>query len=212
MMTPLRSTHADQAARAVRSLLLFLTVTLLVAFASAGTAQADDEGERPKGSVGVSYVYVFEDTSFQRALGSVDDGHGVSFWMDYRWNGFFASTVRAEYANGFQYAFLGDDVRSEVFTGTLGGKIYPLAGVTDAIDHVVEPFIELGGGFAWAQTDLPDGADTKEAGFVGRFSGGVDVNLTDTIGLVGAVTYVLPTGEAYDYRYYSVSTGVQYRF
>lgn len=203
--------HADQSSHTVRSLLL-LIATLLLGLAAAGSAQAEDDEERPPGSVGIAYVYAFEDTSFTRAQGSVDNAHGVSFWLDYRVNDFFATSVRAEYANGFQYAFMGEDVRSEVYTGTLGGKVYPLATVTDAIGDLFEPFIELGGGFAWVQTDLPDGGDTKEAGFVGRFSGGVDVNITDTIGLVGAVTYVLPTGEAYDYRYYSVSTGVQYRF
>lgn len=208
--------HVSSALASVlgRSLVAFVA---LIGFTSA--AQAADEEVR-RGSVSVSYVYGFEDfdVSTAGAGGSTDDASGVTLAMAYRVNSWLASVVRGEYMNGFQFYFIypgdsvGDDVRSQIITGTVGAKIYPIGFVSDEIGGLIEPFVEVGGGFAWADVDLPLGADTKEAGFVGRFSVGVDINVTDAFGLVTAVAYVLPTGEATDYRYYSVSTGIQYRF
>ncbi len=223
MMTPHRP-HVSPlfVSRSTPSLMAFVALIGFVLIGFTSAAHAEDEEVR-RGAVSISYVYGFEDSGGRSITGagrSVDDASGVSLAMTYRVNSWLASVVRGEYMNGFGFYFVdldagdvvGDDVRTEVITGTVGAKIYPMGFVSDEIGGLIEPFLEVGGGFAWADIDLPAGADLKEAGFVGRFSGGVDINVTDAFGLVTAISYVLPTGEANEFRYWSVSTGVQYRF
>ena len=85
--------------------------------------------------------------------------------------------------------------------------------VTGVIDDVVEPFLEVGVGMGWGETDFRSLNDEfREYGVVGRFAGGFDVHIVDGLGLVVSGAYTQPSGELQDLRYYSVTGGLQYEF
>lgn len=208
--TPSRGSRGVSALLTVVPMMMAVLVSFMIA--SSASADDDEEQERP-GSVGVAYVLFLEDTDISlQGANNPEPAHGGALWLAYRFNDWISSMVRAEYLNGFEFNFEGEDVRTKAVLATMGVKIFPLGPLTDAIDDVVEPFIEIGPGFMASETQLNDTGELREYAFAARFAGGVDINVTDSIGLVFSAAYTQPTAELDELTHYSVTSGVQYKF
>ena len=92
----------------------------------------------------------------------------------------------------------------------------------------VQPFLVLGAGWMWADTDdepilrtgtgtdpilrpIPTGIGTRN-GFVARSGGGLDVYLGESFFLTAQATYMVPVGRIRDFDYVSIAWGLGYLF
>jgi opacity protein-like surface antigen len=86
-----------------------------------------------------------------------------------------------------------------------------------------QPFALIGPGVMTAETkiqndinvhtDEPAGLGaSKDASFVVRLGGGIDVYATEHLVVRGEASYVIPTGTLHDFKYTSVGMGVHWRF
>lgn len=88
----------------------------------------------------------------------------------------------------------------EAWNLTANGKVYPITGR-------FQPYALVGAGYG--QADLPH---DDNGGFIARFGLGLDVLITDNIGVDAEVGYVLGTGALSDYDQIPISLGVFYNF
>lgn len=96
------------------------------------------------------------------------------------------------------YGNPGSDVN--VYNATVNAKVYPVQGQ-------FQPYALAGIG--WGQADL---SHDHNSDFISRFAVGLDVLLTDNIGLVAEVGYVLGTGDLSNFDQIPVSFGAFYNF
>ncbi len=112
----------------------------------------------------------------------------------------------------------------------LSGSAWALTGDARvyALVGTVQPFVVLGGGWMWADTDdepvvqtstgedpelrpIPSGIGSR-SGFVARGGAGLDVYLGESFFLTAQATYMVPVGRVRDFDYVSVAWGLGYLF
>ena len=90
-------------------------------------------------------------------------------------------------------------------TGTLNAKAYL------PMDRV-QPYLLLGGGYANAKIDPPNGASDNRHGGAARFGAGVDLYGNENVGVFTEAAYVLPFGDVEDFDNVSIGFGLILRF
>ena len=102
----------------------------------------------------------------------------------------------------------GSDLRSRAtFMTAMGNaKAYLLT-------ERIQPYALAGLGYGYAEL-RPPGGGTKDRddGFAAQFGAGTDFYVTDNLGVMTEVAYVLPTGDIDDYDYVALYFGVLLRF
>ena len=140
------------------------------------------------------------------------------------------STVQADNGVGFNFRYgkrVAPHFSVEAAFDWIGGfdlDAAPLAGSVDIwtlganvkaflLTDRVQPFllVGMGGLFVSGGNPIPDIRDDG-AGFMGRFGLGLDVYITERLGVSLESAYVLPTGRANNYNNITVSWSVFYRF
>jgi opacity protein-like surface antigen len=150
----------------------------------------------------------------------MNDTFGFNIEAGYRVAQLFALGAEFEWVYSFENdeQFIGgvpvdtgDALRIGIQNVGIPFRIYPLARSGRAASRL-QPFIKLAPTWQW--TDREEFRDEKEGkgGFVGRVGGGLDIYLTDNFVLVGSVLYNWPTGKIDSLGYWSIGTGLQYRF
>ena len=79
----------------------------------------------------------------------------------------------------------------------------------------IQPYVLAGIGYGYSDVDPQGGnggTDDRSSGFVARFGAGTDFYVSETVGLMGEVGYVLPTGDISDFDYVVISAGALLRF
>ncbi|HYC56261.1 MAG TPA: porin family protein [Candidatus Binatia bacterium] len=81
------------------------------------------------------------------------------------------------------------------------------------IDGRFQPYVIGGIGMAKVELEAPSPVDKRdEAGFAARFGAGVDIYITDNIGVAFEVDYILPTGDAHEFDLLPIGGSIFYRF
>ena len=199
-----------------------ITVVFSVVLLAAAPVAAQDSGfSRPGPYLGVGgsvgfYTELEDDLEeTAAALGyilsaDVDHPLGVNLRAGYRVEPWLAAEVEWEYLSDADIELEGiafAEVRTWAFTGNL--KIFP-------IQTRLQPFVLVGvGALRQRMKDsLGFGYDESETVAAGRFGGGLDFYLTDSVVLSLDATYLLPAGDlnGADGDYVSIGWGAQYRF
>ena len=103
---------------------------------------------------------------------------------------------------------VGDPAFLDAFTATVNARIFlPLEKYQD-----FQPYGLLGGGLMRVGRVGTDGPSEHDVGYAGRLGAGVDMYLTQRLGVNLEVTYVIPTGTVADFQYTSVGASFLYRF
>jgi opacity protein-like surface antigen len=77
----------------------------------------------------------------------------------------------------------------------------------------IQPYAMAGIGYGYAVLDPPGGSTRdRDEGFAAQFGVRSDFYVTENIGLMGEVAYVLPTGDIEDYDYVALLFGFMLRF
>lgn len=92
----------------------------------------------------------------------------------------------------------GDDI--EAWNLGVNGKVYPITGR-------FQPFALVGIGYG--QADVKHG---NRGDFIARFGLGLDVLITDNVGIAAEVDYILPSDDIKDFDQIPISLGVFYNF
>jgi len=135
-----------------------------------------------------------------------DDAWGYNIRAGRRINPFVAVEAEWEHpASKFDdssrvdgFGRLGGDV--DVWNLTANGKVYPIQGQ-------FQPYALVGVGYG--QADMPH---DDNGGFIARFGVGLDVLITDNIGVATEVGYVLGTGDLANFDQIPISVGAFYNF
>lgn len=210
--------HSRRARRWAHVARLLGTAALAIVLGAAAAHAQDDvspDAERfeRRGILGAGYVIAFDDfETLENSVGNTSAGQGFSIWLGYRFNAWVATIARGEYVRGLETNFNGNDTDTELASGTLGARVYPLASISERWDDRIEPYAEVTVGLGNVDRDLGSNLEAKETNFVSRFALGFDVWITESVGLTFSSAYWLPAGDLSDFRYYSGNAGVQYRF
>ena len=200
--------------RSARLIAGILGLVATVSFASIAPAQ-DEEADpqdlfRDGWYVGAQYAFGLEEWNlpdFPPPGTAVENSHGVSVYAGWRFLKWWGIDFQYEWQN--QFATLRGAVAggANAHVITLNGRFYfPFM----PIDRV-QPFGLAGLGL-FQTTRTKGSIQTQRGDFTGRFGGGIDFYITKNWVIEGSGTYVLPTGEQNDQRYWSFGAGLQYRF
>ena len=134
-------------------------------------------------------------------VGGHDNGWGYNLRAGRRLCDMFAAEVQWEHIPG---DFEGNGFDVDTWALTANGRFYPIKGR-------VEPFALVGIGYEDGRVHSFNGAPDPD-GFAARFGLGLDVLVTDNIGLSAEVDYLLETGSGPDIDQIPMSLNVFYRF
>jgi hypothetical protein len=127
-----------------------------------------------------------------------DTGWGYNLRGGLRLTDAFAVEVEAEHmASDYENRTGGD---AETWAVTLGAKLFPIGGN-------FQPFALVAAGYGGAERP----SDHND-GFVARFGMGMDMLITDSIGIVAELDYLLGAGSMSDWHQIPFSLGVIYNF
>jgi opacity protein-like surface antigen len=137
-------------------------------------------------------VYSIENMDFtERYLAGpstdAENAWGYDVRAGYRFNEMIAAEAQWQHLAGDFDFSQGEKV--ETWAVTANGRIYPLKGK-------FQPFALVGIGYNHADIDLPGGGGgfADGGGFAARFGVGLDLLITENIGLSAEVDYLLATG------------------
>lgn len=137
----------------------------------------------------------------------VDPSVGLTARAGVRVTPRFAVEAQYEWMEDFETSIAGTEV-AETTTQTVTGNLKGYLGTGR-----VQPYLSAGAGFLRAKSDDPVTTFQRtDTDFALRFGGGLDVYLTEVIGVSLDTSYVLPTGDVEDLDYVSVGAGVFFRF
>ncbi len=181
----------------------------------ASVAHGQLEYARVGGYLGIGGTVAVENFRNAGPL-SVDDSAGFNLRAGVRVRPHLALEFHFEWIEGFDVGGLeaigfpaGSSAEIETFVYSANAKLFLLTGR-------VQPFALAG--TAVMETDTKTrvpglgSRTTSEDAFALRLGGGIDAYLTRNVLLSLDATYVIPTGDADDLDYLSLSGGLQYRF
>ncbi|HYB98864.1 MAG TPA: porin family protein [Candidatus Limnocylindrales bacterium] len=166
--------------------------------------------------VGGSYVVqVFDEDAGIKGvpLDDTDNTGGYEIRAGYRVNNWLGIEAEWEQFLHFKNVNLRDTgctvdcgANLDMWSLMMNAKFFPLRGR-------FQPYGIVGIGVAKAEfeTSLPIGKQ-DEHGFAARFGVGVDVYITEQIGLAFEADYILPTGDAHEFDVIPFSGSIFYRF
>lgn len=134
-------------------------------------------------------------------IGGQDNGWGYNLRAGRRLCDMFAAEIQWEHIPG---DFEGGGFDVDTWALTANGKFYPITGK-------VQPFALVGVGYEDGRVHAVRGAPDPD-GFAARFGIGLDVLITDNIGVAAEVDYLLETGDGPDLDQIPISLGFFYNF
>jgi len=171
----------------------------LTVAAAAATVRAEDGDYAELGLyLGAGGVYAIE----MFDVGGVDNSNGFNVRGGYRVHPNVAVEGLFEYYSKFDMS-PGD---LSAWSLTANAKVYPLLGRW-------QPYALVGLGYLSGDADFGQGNGSgNEDGFVMRFGGGLDANITENWQIGPEVAYVLPFGDIEDFDAVTISGGIRYMF
>jgi hypothetical protein len=129
----------------------------------------------------------------------------------------FAGEFEFEYFDGFDASLpAGSHGEYRLFSLALGMKVFPLARLFDPSSNFqrVQPYLTAAPTWLWIQSRKfsGNGAEDDDGGFAGRFSGGLEFYLTNSLVFTGDASYTVPTGGAKNFDHWTFGGGFQWRF
>ncbi len=148
--------------------------------------------------------------AFQGPARSLDFGNSAGFGLrgGYRYDEIFATEALYEFASDFDADQNGASARYRAQTFTVSGRLI-------APFETVQPWISGGIGFVHGNLDvqgLARQADFSSTKFAGRVAAGLDLPLTDDVGLFVETALTLPTDQLGDFYTFALGLGVKMIF
>jgi hypothetical protein len=191
---------------------ILLASVLALGFASAPGASLAQDYVRDGWYGGVRGFYALPDFD---AEGKTEDAGGFAAYFGWRAWKMFGADLEFERVGNFHVSGKGApsyDVRT--FNFGLNLRAYPLGRLLDAASPLqrAQPYLSAGIANQWVKIDGNPGNERHEGDAAGRFGGGLDVYLTESLVLTADARYMLGFGEVSDERYWTFGGGLQWRF
>ncbi len=194
--------------RAWRAVAVIAVLAAAVASATAAEIPASGDFNREGGFLGANATAFVP--AFQDAAGEADFGASAGFGLrgGYRYDEIFATEALYEFAADFGADKAGASARYRSQSFTVSGRlIVPWS--------TCQPWLSGGIGFAHGNLrvhGVPGLGEAAATSFAGRVATGIDVPLTDDLGLFVEAAYLMPTRDLGDFQTFAAGAGLKVVF